>query len=47
MIKKMFSVIDKQLDIEPQGIRINANTLNNIIDKKNKKKINNLLHKIS
>jgi hypothetical protein len=36
----MFSVIDKQLDVEPQGIRINANTLNNIIDKKNKKKLN-------
>jgi hypothetical protein len=40
MIKKMFSVIDAQLEIEPQGIRINANTLNNIIDKKDKKKMN-------
>tara|TARA_R110002110_G_scaffold174755_1_gene378006 strand:+ start:264 stop:506 length:243 start_codon:yes stop_codon:yes gene_type:complete len=40
MIKKMFSVIDAQLEIEPQGIRINANTLNNIINKKDKKKLN-------
>jgi len=40
MIKKMFNVIDAQLKIEPQGIRINANTLNNIIDKKDKKKMN-------
>jgi len=40
MIKKMFSVIDAQLNIEPKGIRINANTLSNIIDKKDKKKLN-------
>ena len=40
MIKKMFSIIDAQLDIEPKGIRLNANTLNNIINKKDKKKLN-------
>jgi len=40
MIKNMFSVIDAQLNIEPKGIRINADTLSNIIDKKNKKKLN-------
>jgi len=40
MIKNMFSVIDAQLNIEPKGIRLNASTLNNIIDKKNKKKLN-------
>jgi len=40
MITKMFNVIDAQLKVEPKGIRINADTLSNIIDKKNKKKIN-------
>ena len=40
MITKMFSVIDAQLNVEPKGIRINADTLSNIIDKKNKKKLN-------
>ena len=40
MIKNMFSVIDAQLNIEPKGIRINADTLSNIIDKKDKKKLN-------
>ena len=40
MITKMFNVIDAQLNIEPKGIRINADTLSNIIDKKNKKKLN-------
>ena len=40
MIKKMFSIIDAQLEVEPKGIRINDNTLNNIINKKDKKKLN-------
>ena len=40
MIRNMFNVIDAQLSIEPKGIRINADTLSNIIDKKNKKKLN-------
>lgn len=40
MIKNMFSVIDAQLNIEPRGIKLNANTLSDIIDKKNKKKLN-------
>ena len=40
MIKKMFSVIDAQLDIEPKGIRLNADTINNIFNKKDKKKLN-------
>ena len=40
MIKKMFNVIDAQLKVEPKGIRINTDILNNIIDKKNKKKLN-------
>ena len=34
MIKEMFNVIDAQLEVEPKGIRINDDTLNNIIDKK-------------
>ena len=37
MIRNMFNVIDAQLSIEPKGIRINADTLSNIIDKKIKK----------
>ena len=40
MITKMFSVIDAQLKVEPKGIRINDDTLNNIINKKDKKKLN-------
>jgi hypothetical protein len=40
MIKKMFSEIDAQLEVEPKGIRINDDTLNNIINKKDKKKLN-------
>ena len=40
MIKKMFSEIDAQLKVEPKGIRINDDTLNNIINKKDKKKLN-------
>ena len=40
MIKNMFNVIDAQLNIEPRGIRINADTINNIINKKDKKKLN-------
>jgi len=40
MITKMFNLIDAQLKVEPKGIRINADTLSNIIDKKNKKKLN-------
>jgi len=35
MIKKMFSTIEAQLEVEP-----NANTINNIINKKDKKKMN-------
>ena len=35
MIKKMFNIIEAQLEVEP-----NANTINNIINKKDKKKMN-------
>ena len=35
MIKKMSNIINAQLEVEP-----NANTINNIINKKDKKKIN-------
>ena len=40
MIKKMFSVIDAQLEVEPKGIRINDSTINNLFNKKDKKKLN-------
>jgi hypothetical protein len=40
MIKKMFNVIDAQLKVEPKGIRINADTINNMLNKKDKKKLN-------
>jgi|TARA_B100001094_G_scaffold9874_1_gene8885 hypothetical protein len=35
MIKKMSNIINAQLEVEP-----NANTINNIINKKDKKKMN-------
>ena len=35
MINKMFNTINAQIEVEP-----NANTLNNIINKKDKKKLN-------
>ena len=35
MIKKMFNTIEAQLEVEP-----NVNTINNIINKKDKKKLN-------
>ena len=35
VIEKLFSTINAQLEVEP-----NANTINNIINKKNKKKMN-------
>ena len=35
MMKKMFNTINAQIEVEP-----NANTINNIINKKDKKKLN-------
>ena len=42
MIEKLFGEIDAQLEVEPKGleIKINADTINNMLNKKDKKKLN-------
>ena len=40
MIDRLFSEIDAQLEVEPKGVRINADTINNMLNKKDKKKLN-------
>tara|TARA_B100000424_G_C22762084_1_gene411018 strand:- start:140 stop:382 length:243 start_codon:yes stop_codon:yes gene_type:complete len=40
MIEKLFSEIDAQLEVEPKGVRITPETIINMIDKKDKKKLN-------
>ena len=40
MIDRLFGEIDAQLEVEPKGVRINADTINNMLNKKDKKKLN-------
>jgi|TARA_B100001939_G_scaffold47309_1_gene36793 tellurite resistance protein len=40
MIKKLFTEIDAQLEVEPKGVRITPETITNMINKKDKKKLN-------
>tara|TARA_R100001015_G_C4512455_1_gene83738 strand:- start:153 stop:398 length:246 start_codon:yes stop_codon:yes gene_type:complete len=40
MIEKLFNEIDAQLEVEPKGVRINADTITNMLNKKDKKKLN-------
>ena len=40
MIHKLFSEIDAQLEVEPKGVRITPKTIINMINKKDKKKLN-------
>ena len=40
MIDKLFGEIDAQLDVEPKGVRITPKTIINMLNKKDKKKLN-------
>ncbi len=40
MITRMFTEIDAQLEVEPKGVRITPKTITNMINKKDKKKLN-------
>jgi len=40
MIDKLFDEIDAQLEVEPKGVRITPKTIINMINKKDKKKLN-------
>ena len=40
MIEKLFTEIDAQLEVEPKGVRITPETIINMINKKDKKKLN-------
>ena len=40
MIDKLFGEIDAQLEVEPKGVRITPKTIINMINKKDKKKLN-------
>ena len=40
MIDRLFGEIDAQLEVEPKGVRITPKTIINMINKKDKKKLN-------
>ena len=40
MIDKLFGEIDAQLEVEPKGVRITPKTIINMLNKKDKKKLN-------
>jgi hypothetical protein len=40
MIGKLFSEINAQLEVEPKGVRITPKTITDMINKKDKKKLN-------
>ncbi len=40
MIEKLFFEIDAQLEVEPKGVRITPKTIVDMINKKDKKKLN-------